>query len=195
MYRAAANAKAVWRRSPSEMNIWLRIKGSGGQQQRDGCRQRNSAIRNRYATRTSAGQCRLLWERARASPSPPPQVQCNPSLINAIMLTMCAIMNCNVLLKSLQNSLYYLKCIESPSSFQAAPLVFWQNYRVVSPKMIHPECLYLQDKNIFFLNARVFYLIVKSRGAFDSAKNHKRQRRKRQSVTAKREKSQTPNFV
>jgi len=30
---------------------------------------------------------------------------------------------------------------------------------------------------------------------FDSAKNHKRQRRKRQSVTAKREKSQTPKFV
>ena len=33
------------------------------------------------------------------------------------------------------------------------------------------------------------------RGAFDSAKIHKRQRRKRQSVTAKREKSQTPKFV
>ena len=33
------------------------------------------------------------------------------------------------------------------------------------------------------------------RGAFDSAKNHKRQRRKRQSVTAKREKSQTPKFA
>jgi len=33
------------------------------------------------------------------------------------------------------------------------------------------------------------------RGAFDSAKNHKRQRRKRQSVTGKREKSQTPKFV
>ena len=32
-------------------------------------------------------------------------------------------------------------------------------------------------------------------GAFDSAKNHKRQRRKRQSVTAKREKSQTPKCV
>jgi len=32
-------------------------------------------------------------------------------------------------------------------------------------------------------------------GACDSAKNHKRQRRKRQSVTAKREKSQTPKFV
>jgi len=30
---------------------------------------------------------------------------------------------------------------------------------------------------------------------FDSAKNHKRQRRKRQSVTAKFEKSQTPKFV
>ena len=35
----------------------------------------------------------------------------------------------------------------------------------------------------------------KYRGAFDSAKNHKRQHRKRQSVTAKREKSQTPKFV
>jgi len=33
------------------------------------------------------------------------------------------------------------------------------------------------------------------REAFDRAKNHKRQRRKRQSVTAKREKSQTPKFV
>jgi len=33
------------------------------------------------------------------------------------------------------------------------------------------------------------------RGAFDSAKNHKRQRRKRQSVTAEQEKSQTPKFV
>jgi len=35
----------------------------------------------------------------------------------------------------------------------------------------------------------------KKRGAFDSAKKHKRQRRKRQSVTAKREKSQIPKFV
>jgi len=34
-----------------------------------------------------------------------------------------------------------------------------------------------------------------TRGAFDSAKNNKRQRRKHQSVTAKREKSQTPKFV
>jgi len=32
-------------------------------------------------------------------------------------------------------------------------------------------------------------------GASDSAKNHKRQRRKRQSVIAKRGKSQTPKFV
>jgi len=37
--------------------------------------------------------------------------------------------------------------------------------------------------------------LSKLRGAFDSAKNHKRQRRKRQSVTAKREKSQTPKFA
>ena len=35
----------------------------------------------------------------------------------------------------------------------------------------------------------------KGGGAFNSAKNHKRQRRKRQSVTAKRAKSQTPKFV
>jgi len=34
-----------------------------------------------------------------------------------------------------------------------------------------------------------------TQGAFDSAKNHKHQRRKRQSATAKREKSQTPKFV
>jgi len=32
-------------------------------------------------------------------------------------------------------------------------------------------------------------------GTFDSAKNHKRQRRKPQSVTAKREKSQPQKFV
>jgi len=38
-------------------------------------------------------------------------------------------------------------------------------------------------------------LDMKVRGAFDSAKNHKRQRRKRQSVTAQRENSQTPKFV
>jgi len=38
-------------------------------------------------------------------------------------------------------------------------------------------------------------VLTSVRGAFDSAKNHKRQRHKRQSVTAKREKSQTPEFV
>ena len=38
-------------------------------------------------------------------------------------------------------------------------------------------------------------LLFKWGGAFDSAKNYKRQRRKRQSVTAKREKSQTLKFV
>jgi len=36
---------------------------------------------------------------------------------------------------------------------------------------------------------------MSDRGAFDSAKNHQRQRRKRQSVTAKRERSQTPKLV
>jgi len=39
------------------------------------------------------------------------------------------------------------------------------------------------------------YRSEKNRGAFDSAKNQKRQRRKRQSVTAKRKMSQTPKFV
>ena len=37
--------------------------------------------------------------------------------------------------------------------------------------------------------------LLKMRGAFDSAENHKCQRSKRQSVTAKREKSQTPKFL
>ena len=40
-----------------------------------------------------------------------------------------------------------------------------------------------------------FFSCTLIRGAFDSAKNHTRQRCKRQSVTAKREKSQTPKFV
>jgi len=39
------------------------------------------------------------------------------------------------------------------------------------------------------------FLALFKRGAFDSAKNHKRQHRKRLSVTAKREVSQTPKFV
>jgi len=39
------------------------------------------------------------------------------------------------------------------------------------------------------------YLNVIERVAVISAKNHKRQRRKRQSVTAKREKSQTPKVL
>ena len=38
-------------------------------------------------------------------------------------------------------------------------------------------------------------LLPRGGGIIDSAKNHKRKRRKRQSVTAKREKSQTQKFV
>jgi len=48
--------------------------------------------------------------------------------------------------------------------------------------------------NVFPLKAEPSSATRTGRGAFDSAKNHKRQRRKRQSVTAKREKSQTPKF-
>jgi len=47
----------------------------------------------------------------------------------------------------------------------------------------------------FFLFTHFNIFKVAERGAFDSAKNHKRQRHKRQSVTTKREKSQTPKFV
>jgi len=52
------------------------------------------------------------------------------------------------------------------------------------------------QKNIF-RSAQSIYSRAPScsRGAFDSAKNHKRQRHKRQSVTAKREKSQKPKFI
>jgi len=42
---------------------------------------------------------------------------------------------------------------------------------------------------------RLFENSAQCRVAVISAKNHKRQRRKRQSVTAKREKSQTPKFL
>jgi len=52
------------------------------------------------------------------------------------------------------------------------------------------------DNLISMVDLAVFELYCCSeRGAFDSAKNRKHQRRKRQSVTAKREKSQTPKFV
>ena len=44
-----------------------------------------------------------------------------------------------------------------------------------------------------FINARVFS--ADDRVAVISTKNHKRQRHKRQSVTAKREKSQTRKFL
>ena len=48
------------------------------------------------------------------------------------------------------------------------------------------ENLEIEKKNLRTINMRV---------AVISAKNHKRQRRKRQSVTAKREKSQTPKVL
>jgi len=48
----------------------------------------------------------------------------------------------------------------------------------------------------FFFEEVYVIQVVKDNGvAVMSAKNHKRQPRKRQSVTAKREKSQTPKFV
>jgi len=53
----------------------------------------------------------------------------------------------------------------------------------------------IEDPMKDFLRKFPLKYVFLQRGAFDSAKNHKRQRRKRQSVTAKREKSQTPKFV
>jgi len=53
-------------------------------------------------------------------------------------------------------------------------------------------------RNKFIISLKKYVLLITcflGGGAFDSAKNHKRQRRKRQSVTAKQEKSQTPKFV
>ena len=48
----------------------------------------------------------------------------------------------------------------------------------------------------FWISAPDFkFLYISERVAVMSAKNHKRQRRKRQSVTAKREKSQTPKVL
>jgi len=45
--------------------------------------------------------------------------------------------------------------------------------------------IYLPQVAYFYMNAKISSCF--SRGAFDSAKSHKRQHRKRQSVTAKRE--------
>jgi len=55
----------------------------------------------------------------------------------------------------------------------------------------------VRQQKIYFTGLFQFSIVTikKIWAAFDSAKNHKRQRRKRQSVTAKREKSQTPKFV
>jgi len=57
--------------------------------------------------------------------------------------------------------------------------------------------IYTQDLSKERLKKLTNKLTFKSinRGAFDSAKKHKRQRHKRQSVTTKREKSQKPKFV
>ena len=66
--------------------------------------------------------------------------------------------------------------------------------------------IYFNDPGVVAVSILVWFVEVSAkrpllysyylrRGVFDSAKNHKRQRRKRQSVTAKRKKSQTPKLV
>ena len=53
----------------------------------------------------------------------------------------------------------------------------------------------LHFENFAFIKRKFEIWNLQFWGAFDSAINHKHQRRKHQSVTAKREKSQTPKFV
>ena len=48
---------------------------------------------------------------------------------------------------------------------------------------------------VIWLSSMAISIMMDGGHSIDSAKNHKRQRRKRQSVTAKGEKSQTPKFV
>jgi len=81
------------------------------------------------------------------------------------------------------------------------------NYALLKPHPLQPP-VQIKQTSILRTNfvqpkqipTRVFYFFSvfcasQFWGAFDSAKNHDRQRRKSQSVTAKRQKSQTPKFV
>jgi len=54
-----------------------------------------------------------------------------------------------------------------------------------------PARIYIWETSTHFKKTWMYFKWT-GWGAYDSAKNHKRQRRKRQSVTAKRGKSQTP---
>jgi len=72
----------------------------------------------------------------------------------------------------------------------------WRKYEV--PVAVRESGPLAWTEETFFFSDQVLTVnqtCSRKRGAFDSAKNLKRQRRKRQSVTAKREKSQTPKFV
>ena len=73
--------------------------------------------------------------------------------------------------------------------------LFQQGYsQVFLPLLFHSAAF--KRKILKYLSVKIENVGTWSRRrGFDSAKNHKRQRRKRQSVTAKREKSQTPQFV
>jgi len=65
--------------------------------------------------------------------------------------------------------------------------------RELSIDMVIHRCIYKNNQITLFL---VLSLYLKQAWvAVISAKNHKRQRRKRQSVTVKREKSQTPKVL
>jgi len=67
---------------------------------------------------------------------------------------------------------------------------------VISEQTFREQSAIVSVTDICYCDIHFFFVKVEGLGgAFDSAKNHKRQRRKRQSVTAKREKSQTPKFV
>jgi len=61
--------------------------------------------------------------------------------------------------------------------------------------MAKHKFIFRKEQNTYLLRFSSLRKKGIERGAFDSAKNHERQRRKRQSVTAKREKLQTPKFA
>ena len=93
----------------------------------------------------------------------------------------CGDCECSWLLMS-SGRLHYAHSVRSISGRE---LLFTPFYSLCEPRLT-------VDEFPFFL---LMFQRCWDRGAFDSAKNRKRQRRKRQSVTVKREKSQTQKVV
>jgi len=83
---------------------------------------------------------------------------------------------------------FFLSKFRSRKKINDEPRNTSNTFRMIQISFLD-KCCWAPEASLLNLSA------VRGGGAFDSAKNHKRQHRKRQSVTAKREKSQTPKFV